>query len=172
VFERFEGSPPELAETTRRIPGLGAVGLVVYEDSSGDVAALCRPVRCRQTPQTFEIHGANDWLELVERYPLDVTGQRRAAWTSATGLDGRWLLPDWTLVAGDYDTVHLSVSGYLAVSGRALPMGDEAATFLAGWNPDCSYWLADALELSGPATEWLATELHPSRGWQVAEDAS
>ena len=90
-----------------------------------------------------------------------------------TRWDGRWLIPDFAAVAEDYDAVHLSVTGYLATAGQALPVGD-ARTLLAGWDPDQTYWLNDVLALSGPATTWVSSdeallrwiptgEHHPSR---------
>jgi hypothetical protein len=51
-------------------------------------------------------------------------------------------MPRWPAVARDWDGVHLSVAGYLATAGRALPVG-AARTLLGGWNPDETYWLAD-----------------------------
>jgi hypothetical protein len=40
--------------------------------------------------------------------------------------------------------VHLSVAGYLTTAPRALPLAaDGAATVLAGWNPDQTWWLTD-----------------------------
>jgi hypothetical protein len=65
--------------------------------------------------------------------------------------------------------VHLSVSGYLAISGRPLSLDAGVSTFVAGWDPDKTYWLADMLESSGPSVEWEAMQHHPPRQWQVAD---
>ena len=74
-----------------------------------------------------------------------------------TGWSGRWLIPDFTAAAADYDAVHLTVFGYLTTAGRAVPVGD-ARTMLAGWDPDETWWLADVLSGSGPAERWEAQQ--------------
>jgi len=84
----------------------------------------------------------------------------------ATGLDRRWLLPDWSAVGEDYDAVHLTVNGYLGISGRALPVDEDSATFLAGWDPDVSFWLTDLLEAADSAQLWSAERSSPARRWR------
>jgi hypothetical protein len=152
--EPYESQRPKVAVTTRSLPYLGAVGLLLEEDSSGTPETQCWSVRSRHLPRTFEIDSASDWLELVDLFGIDVTRSVGDAWRFATGLEGPWLLPDWSSVAEDYDVVHLTINGYLTVSGRPLSLDSNHATFLAGWSPDRSYWLTDVLELSGLAVPW------------------
>jgi hypothetical protein len=159
---------PSLAETTRHLPNLGAVALLLQEDGCGDIAGDCWTVRCRRQPRVCEVSGAKEWIELVERYALEVSSSRADAWRAATGLDGRWFIPDWSRVGENFDAVHLSIGGYLSTSGRALLLGEGKATFLAGWDPDKSFWLTDILELSGSPVEWASTRFSPSRAWQAA----
>lgn len=142
-----------LPVTTRALPGIGAVRLVLVEDSMGWRSARCWPVAPRAGARIYEIHDAGQWTELVSRYPLDVSGSRRHDWWRVTGWAGPWLIPDYAAVAADYDAVHVSVAGYLAVAGRALPVRD-ARTMLAGWDPDATWWLTDVLSRAGPATDW------------------
>lgn len=168
-LERYGEDPPKVAETTRSRPGLGAVGLLLEEDTFGAPTALCWPVEASKSVRAFEIDGPGDWLELVERYGVDVTGKRIAHWSMATGLDCRWTMPDWSAVARDYDVVHLTLHGYFTTSGRPLPVAEESSTFLAGWDPDTSYWLSDVLEVVGQPTEWIAG---PSRQWRSGQDAA
>ena len=67
-------------------------------------------------------------------------------------------MPDWPAVCDDYDAVHLRVLGYLMCAGVALDLDDEAATVLAGWAPDATYWLDDMLESEArPSTGAVAT---------------
>ena len=166
--ERWGGDLPGLGVTTRSLRGLGAIGLLLEEDSSGTLGARCWPVRSSRQPKVLEIRDAADWLDLVNRFPLDVTWGRQATWSLATGLNLRWLLPDWSVVAQEYEAVHLTLMGYLGTSGRALELDTKMATLIAGWNPDATYWLADLLELAGEPTEWLATEHDPPRSWHTA----
>jgi hypothetical protein len=150
----------QLADTSRAVPGIGAVGLVLVEDSHGWAEAWCRPVTQTRDAAVYEITGPQSWAELVERYPLDVSKSRRHDWWRVSGWAGRWLAPDFTAVASDYDAIHLTALGYLTTAGLALPAGD-ARTILAGWAPDATYWLADVLEYSGPATHWRRVDCGP-----------
>ena len=168
-LERYGQHPPVVAATTRSRPGLGAVGLLLEEDTHEAPMALCWPVRPSGSVRVFEIDGADKWMELVSTYGIDVTGKRIAHWSIATGLDRRWIIPDWSAAASDYDAVHLTLNGYLATSGRALSMDTESATFLAGWSPDVSFWLSDVLEVVGPPQSWTAQESNPARRWRPAE---
>jgi hypothetical protein len=150
-------STPALAGlvcTTRSVPGLGALRLLLVEDSMGWPEALCWPLAPRPAARVYEIREPRDWTALVARYPLDVTKSRRHDWFKVTGRAGTWLIPDYAAVAADYDGVHLTVGGYLTTAGRSLPVegadpDGTAATMLAGWDPDLTYWLTDVLEPAG-----------------------
>jgi len=155
-----------LVSTTRSLPGLGAAGLALVEDSAGWTAARCWPLAPRGGSRMYEISTPGDWAELVSRYPLDVTRSRRHDWWRVTGWAGRWLIPDFTAVAADYHAVHLSVIGYLTTAGCAVPVGD-CQTMLAGWNPDTTWWLSDVLSGSGPAERWVTQNESPC-GWNLA----
>ena len=168
-LERYGQHPPVVAATTQSRPGLGAVGLLLEEDVRAASAAACWPVRPDRPVRVFEIDGADEWVELVSTYGIDVTGKRIAHWSIATGLDRRWILPDWSAAARDYDAVHLTLTGYLTTSGRPLSVGTESATFLAGWSPDVSFWLSDVLEVVGPPQSWRAQNPNPARRWRPAE---
>jgi hypothetical protein len=171
-IKRYGEPLPRVAGTTRSRPGLGAVELLLEEDSFGALAALCWPVRARMPVRVFEIDSPVHWMELVERYGVDVTGKRIAHWSLATGLDRRWVIPDWLAVAEDYEVVHLTVNGYLTTSGRALAVDTGSSTFLAGWNPDMSYWLSDVLKSAGSPTLWVSEKHHPERRWRLADESA
>lgn len=115
----------ELVQTNRALPGLGSAGLLLVEDGAGWNRARVWPL-------------AQTW--------------RKTAYET-TGLDATWLIPDYAAVARKYDSVHLTVAGYLATAGRPLDAG-RGTTMLAGWDPDATYWLGDVLESSGGPTEW------------------
>jgi hypothetical protein len=151
----------DLPTTTRPLPSIGSVKLLWEEDGFGQQEALIWEVEPTRAPRIFEIDGPCAWIDLVRRYPLDVSWSRRQDWYRVTGRDGAWLIPDWEAVSHDWDAVHLSVLGYLATATRLLEVGDgSSATLLAGWDPDQSWWLTDILTVSAG----------PSR-WRVAEDA-
>lgn len=156
-----------LVTTTRSVPGLGALKLLMVEDGFGWNTADIWPLKPADDIRVYEITGPRVWIELVARYPMDVTFSRRHDWWRSGGHDGSWLLPDWSAVASDFDAVHLTVTGYLTTAGRALPVG-EARTMLAGWNADETYWLSDVLELKGDPVPWQR-DASPSSdgGWHA-----
>jgi hypothetical protein len=110
------------------------------------------PLAVGDSARVLEIGDPGAWQWLVAAYPRTATGTYGHSW-AWTGWDGEWLMPRWTAVADDWDGVHLSVAGYLATAGRALPVG-KARTLLAGWNPDETYWLTDVLTPAGQAQAW------------------
>ncbi|WP_432573206.1 hypothetical protein [Kineococcus sp. SYSU DK005] len=189
-------SPPQLDGLLLSTPVLHApdasgsrrqplpVGMALLEDDPGAEQVYARAVRLREGVRVYEVHDASDWCALVAAHPRTVTYSRRHDWWRATGWDGAWALPDWTSVARQWDGVHLSVRGYLAVSGRLLATtvpgvksSDDAAaeevrlgaarTLLAGWSPAQTYWLTDVVADSGKdisePVPWRATEDYPLR---------
>jgi hypothetical protein len=159
--------PSRIPTTTRLIPSLGAVGLVLVEDGFGQRNARCWHVVPRPGARIYEISSPEDWTELVGRYQIDVSKSRRHDWWPTTGWAGRLLIPDFAAVAADYGAVHLTVAGYLPTAGRALSVND-GRTVLAGWYPDQTFWLADVLAASGPATTWLNLDDGPL-GWTLSD---
>lgn len=122
--------------------------LTLVEDDMGWASARSWPVHLADDARVLELTGSAAWTALVEQYPCEVTASRRHDWWRVTGRDETWVVPDWAAVAADVDAVHLTVDGYLSTAGRALPvhvpsLGGPAATLLAGWDPDATWWLAD-----------------------------
>ena len=141
--------PHGLVHTVGQVPA--ALGLV--EDSLGWEHATTVPVR--GAGRTLEIGTPDDWVSLCRRFPLDVTASRRHDWFRATGRHGRWVIPDWEQVAGEWDAAHLSVLGYLSGATHSLQVDAETATVIAGWAPDSTIWLTDvARESDGPRQAW------------------
>jgi len=154
---------PGAISTTRRLGGLGAVLLAGQEDGFGDTDAVVWPLTVAGTARIFEVDGPGAWQHLVAAYPRTATATYRHTW-AWTGWDGEWLLPRWPAVARDWDGVHLSVAGYLATAGRALPV-ETARTLLGGWNPDQTYWLADVVAPDREARAWRNNDGSPL-GWK------
>lgn len=150
----------DLVTTTRSITGLGALKLMLVEDSIGWKRALVWPLAPASGSRIYEISEPMAWTGLVARYPLEVTLAKRHDWWRTTGVDASWLMPDWSAVAADYDGVHLTVSGYLTTAGRHLAVG-QSGTVLAGWNPDETYWLNDVLRSGAVPSGWHSTESQP-----------
>lgn len=160
---------PGAISTTRRLDGLEAVLLAGQEDSFGDTEAVTWPLAVASTARVYEIDGPAAWQRLAAAYPRAATATYRHTW-AWTGWDGEWIQPDWPAVARDWDGVHLTIAGYLATAGRALPAG-PARTLLAGWNPDETYWLADVLSPSGEPQTW-DNPSHEPLGWTATHTAT
>jgi hypothetical protein len=73
------------------------------------------------------------------------------------------VIPDWPAVAEEYDAVHVSVWGWLTTAGRPVAV-DGAASLLAGWSPDATFWLTDCLELVGDPVDYVRRD----QSWQPA----
>lgn len=151
---------PALPSTTRVRPG-GPFGLDIVEDSLGWERGEVREVS-PAPGAVLELLGPADWAELCRRWPLDVQASCRHDWFRVTGQDRRWVMPDWSAVAGEYAAVHLTVLGYLRTAARLVELGDGRASVLAGWNPDETIWLRDGTREVGDPVLWS----HSDRdGW-------
>jgi len=159
----------DLPVTTRELPLAGAVRLTLVEDGFGWTDAEVTPVAVTAEPRILEIVGPEDWVGLVERYPIDVTRSRRHDWWEATGVEARCFIPDWQAASADLDGVHFTVAGYLAIAGRALRV-TNGYTVLAGFAPDETYWLGPVVERSGPAERWHR-DLN-NEAWERSTDGS
>ncbi len=147
--------PGGLLRTTRSIPKRGPAGLRLVEDAAGWEAATAERVHVDPGARVLEIDGPEAWTELCRRFPLEVTASRRHDWYRATGRDGRWVVPDWSAVRAIADGVHLSVAGYLSTAGRAIPVEGDAASVLAGWDPDVTFWFTDARADASTRERWV-----------------
>ena len=150
--------------TSRRIGGLPASQLELVEDSMASTSARVAAVHVRPGARVYEIRDTAGWVELVNRYPLDVDRSRRHDWWRATGSTGPWQIPDWLSVSRDHDGVHLSVIAYLASAGRALPTR-HGQTVMAGFDPDLTYWLTDNPVETNPPDIWKALDDEGRRHW-------
>ncbi|WP_314193221.1 hypothetical protein [uncultured Arthrobacter sp.] len=141
--------PHGLMQTVGQLPA----GLSLVEDSLGWEHATTVPVR--GSGKVLEINTAEDWINLCRKFPLEVTASRRHDWFHTTERHGRWVIPQWEKVAGEWDATHLTVMGYLSAAGRPLEVDLETATVIAGWDPDSTIWLTDvAREWIGPRQQW------------------
>lgn len=162
--------PPELTGTTRSLGERGPVGLWLVEDGAGWDRAAAIPVPVPDDAVVLEIDEPAAWADLCRRFPLEVTASRRHDWYRVTGVDGAWVIPDWSRVAEAYDGVHVTVAGYLATAGRAVPVDDGCATVLAGWGPDETCWLTDAVRADDVGPERQVWSRRDDGGWAWATD--
>ena len=156
--------PSGLTSTTRSLVGAGPAGLGLVEDAMGWDTATVQRIHLPRNARVYEIDGPDAWAHLCRRYPVGVTASRRQVWYQTTARIGRWAMPDWAGVARDFDAAHLTVAGYLATAGRAIPVDDDLATVLAGWDPDQTYWLTEVAQDRSTAQVWHRGE----RDWTRA----
>ena len=148
--------------TTPTLPDLGPLRLYCTEDAMDWDRARAHPVVVDERARVFEVRGPEDWARLVNAYPFEVTHGKHGDWGRTTGRRGRWWIPDWPAVAEEYDAVHVSVTGYLAAAGWAVPTA-HGATMLAGWGPGHTCWLRpDRLAHTEVVEQWH--RLRPADG--------
>jgi hypothetical protein len=171
--EWWSTPPNALWTSTDCWPKGTPIGVDLVEDDFGlERARACR-LKIRTGARICEIHTPDDWADLCRRYPLEVTAQRRQVWFETTGRKGRWVIPDWSRVAEDFDGVHVSLAGYLRTAGAVVDVGDASfiedspsrptagdtdertASLMAGWNPDTTYWLGDVVTGIAEVAEWV-----------------
>ncbi|MFP7834673.1 hypothetical protein [Marisediminicola sp. LYQ134] len=168
--------PRSLLSTTRRLSAgkvandvgiptdLGPAGLHLVEDAMFDHAAVHRAL-VPEGLRIYEIDGPAALAELCAQYPFEVTASRRHDWFRTTGVDRRWVIPDWQRVAADFDGVHLTVAGYLETAGRDIRVTDDLSTVLAGWDPDQTWWLTDRVRLDDGADAIVERWSRINDGW-------
>lgn len=139
-------------------------GLWFVEDSGNYERATARRYLVPPDACVYEIQQAEDWAELCRRYPIEVTAQKRHDWFDTTGRIGRWVMPDWSMVAKEYDGVHLTAAAYIAAAGTAIPVDDNVASVIAGWDPDTTWWLGDSVEF-GESVIWTRNTMVYDSEW-------
>jgi len=151
--EWWSAPPSGLANTTGRLPGGCPVGLVLIEDELGWRHASAQQVVPDESARIYEISSPDDWAHLCTQFPLEVTGRVGADWRQVTGQSRDWVIPDWCQIAASFDGVHLSVGGYLRSATRVIEVGG-AASMIAGWSPDVTWWLNNTFTLVGEPELW------------------
>ncbi len=166
--------PGELTKSTSELPGQGPWGLQLVEDAfsweEAEVAKLPVPTAAR----ILELDSPNVWAQLCHDYPLEVTASKRHDWYRVTGHDREWVMPDFSLLKDKYDGVHLTMGGYLTTAGVLIPVDEQRASVLAGWDPDATYWLQDmgvASEAGMGVPDSVAEGREPARqSWAMIHD--
>ena len=90
----------------------------------------------------YEIHDAQSWLSLVDRFPTEAKILHLDNWRFSEDpvLESVWI-PDWQRVAHEFAGVYLTPAAYLGVSYSLIELEDGRATFLSGWSPSATFWL-------------------------------
>lgn len=123
-------------------------------------------VQANPSARIFEVRGPDDWAALVEAHPCETRTGRYEGWEIngedrgrvADEFDGlpaqraarsgvrRFLEPDWTSVADEWDGVHLTWAGFLTTDGTATDLGAGEVTMLRGWGSERTVWLNPVLQ--------------------------
>lgn len=156
-------SPMTLLNSSRSLFDDSPAGLWWTEDA-GRQNASTRQVYIPASARVLEITDAGVWVDLSRQYPLEVTASKRHDWYRTTGRSGRWVMPDWSQVAREFDGVHLTVSAWLAAAGTILPIADDTASVIAGWSPDETWWFIAPSSL-GEISNWRFESTFEDQGW-------
>lgn len=164
-WERYAQKPAG-AEYSSTAVNVTCAILIAMEHQAGDfyLTFPLRRYRLRASlsARVYEVDGPQAWHQLARRYPaLDDEGRT---------------VPDWGLVAGDWDAVHLSLGGLLTTQLVRVE-GPDGFTELQSWDAEQTAWLRwcfDEVERlpdldRAPTPPFL---IHPpSRLWFPAQDA-
>jgi hypothetical protein len=141
-------SAPDFAPltwTTGAVPPLPTTALLSFIDTHQPfepTGARVLSVKIKDDARVYEVAGPEDWRQLVECFPMDVTGTHDGEWRYWGGAVGPWTLPDWSQVAEHFDGIHVTIGGFVTSCGLAIPVG-KTFTMLGGWIPDATLWLKD-----------------------------
>lgn len=164
--EWWSTPPSGLLVTSAAVPDLGPLTLWAVEDDMGWERAVVTPVVARPDPRVLVVDGPDDWDGCCRRWPVDVSGTtRRHDWHHTTGRDGAWITPDWSGVAEEYDAVRITVRGWLRAAGRAIPVGADVASVIAGWTPGSTVWLRDPVPVLEPSRSVAMVFDRDDLGW-------
>ncbi|ALG86509.1 hypothetical protein ACH46_01535 [Gordonia phthalatica] len=148
-------STPWLATDTIRSGDDLGLRLDLVEDSGGWESIWTCAIRVASDARVLEVHAPTDWARLCRDHPFEITHTVGPDWRRVTGMETRWVMPNWESVAAKYDGIHLSVAGYLTSATRAIAVDDDVHTMIAGWRPDGTAWLTDdAVTTAGDWQEW------------------
>lgn len=93
-------------------------------------------------PKVLEIATVQDWLRLVDKFPIEAKVLYLENWKLDSELTPDWVwIPDWSRIAREYAGVYLSAAAYLGASYRLLTSPYGRASLLSGWSPGATYWL-------------------------------
>ena len=135
---------PQIVHTSRP-SSLGVpVGLVLSEDHWVPVEPPRWSSFVPQDDRVYEVRCAEDWQQLVARYPIPRTAASASEWDRFAGGERTWSDVDWWALSDDLPAVHVSVAAHLSSAYRPLPLGGGRFTMLAGWNPDVTVWLHES----------------------------
>lgn len=133
------GRIPQVLVTSRRLDDrLPAVQLCdqdALRPVNGRVG--CWAVDVPPEARVREVHGIEDWRELLVRYPRRVaTTDDLRCWGATTP---EAVVPDWTAFRRDWDALHISMLGVL--TAQSVPIGvDGADGVLEDVNADVTAW--------------------------------
>ena len=129
-------------------------------DMSPPLTRWTLPVK--HEPRVFEIHRPSDWHDLCLQYPTQAK-RRHGSW--AFGKRSRLLelpqqhaftadidvhlCPNWSLIAHDYEAVHLSWAGFITTEAYVYEKGPNT-TLLRYWEREMTMWLADCFGTPAP----------------------
>ena len=111
-YERYVHAPRPRISTSELRGGLSsefAYVLTGAGDWDLDFPINSRAVRIRPTARVLEINSAQDWHDLVRRYPADGFHATHPDFTNTPwGQSDGMLVPDWSRVVRDWDGVHFT----------------------------------------------------------------
>ncbi len=150
-FEVYVHAPRPQLSTGNAYDGLSselAVVLAGASDRAMEFPIERRRVTIGPDTRVLEIDSAQDWHDLVRRYPADGTQgvqpdpqMRNVPWGQSDGM----MVPDWSMVANDWDGVHVTTWAMLTAT-QVRVTSDIGWTEAWSWEGDHAIWLTGPFE--------------------------
>ncbi|HWV35118.1 MAG TPA: hypothetical protein VNZ55_05760 [Thermomicrobiales bacterium] len=142
--ERYTQKPMWAQYTSTEHQGTSSF-LFSAERLSGDLGPMAPGSRIQRllvplTARVLTIRTAMDWHNLCLSY-------------AAPGERGE-IVPDYSLVAQDWDAVHISLGAMLCASLVRVTLPDGRWTEMTGWDAEMTVWIQDVLVESGESWLW------------------
>ena len=125
----------------------GAAVITLPRPACSPLRAICRCINNRS------VCSADDHVRGAVGSASASLGHANRAFGNRLIARDATVLPNWPRVGRDWDGIHLSLAGYLTVTGVVVDLAG-GATFLAGWNPDQTVWLTDAFRAVRHLGDW------------------
>ncbi len=150
--------------TVRQLADFPSLALVKFADTLfplENTQAAIRLYSVKPGARVLEICSLDDWGQMVEHWPTDVSDSHGAMWKRWFDVDGPWFVPNWNSIRESYDGVHVTVGAIVRSGGLVRPLR-RGHTCLIGWVPDATLWLTDQL-IGGEAVAVIDWDGHEAR---------
>ncbi|NQW17450.1 MAG: hypothetical protein HQ478_08180 [Chloroflexi bacterium] len=142
-WERYAEKPRDALFTSTIIDGSAAI-FVGIDETVAEIGLGFQPppyavwkLTPERSARVVEVDGAKAWHDLSVRYPT--AGSNESGTPDFSADEGR-IVPNWALVANDWDAIHVSFGGLLT-SEQVRVESAAGWTYHWSWNIEQTLWV-------------------------------